>query len=59
MEVSGQLHSSAVSPLGKKHQVDWSRGWVGPTASLAIMDERKIYFLVMQLFTYNTLNSTL
>jgi hypothetical protein len=46
MEVSGQLHISAVLPSGEKHPVTFLRGgWVGPRTGLDAVAKRKIPYL--------------
>jgi hypothetical protein len=38
MEVSGQLHASAALPPGKDASTHWMEGWVGPRASLDVIE---------------------
>jgi hypothetical protein len=57
LKVNGQLHPSHFTPV--THSIG---GWVGPTASLDILEERKIsfpyklIFLVVQPVMYNHCN---
>jgi len=43
MEMSDQSHAHAVLSPGKNHDTHLVEGWVGPTAGLGVMKERKIY----------------
>jgi hypothetical protein len=40
MDVSGQLHTAATVPLGKYPGTHWIGGWVDPTASLDVAEEK-------------------
>jgi hypothetical protein len=44
MEVSGLLHASAALCPGKKPLAPWIGGWVGPRASLDVLEKRKIVY---------------
>jgi len=41
--VSGQLHALGCLPQGEKPDAHWLGGWVGPIASLNILEEREIH----------------
>jgi hypothetical protein len=45
MEMSGQLHASAVLFPGKRSGTHWLGGCVGPIAYLDILEKKKIFYL--------------
>jgi hypothetical protein len=46
MEVSGQLHAPATLPPGNEPPgTHWIEGWVGPTADMDAVENRKILHL--------------
>jgi len=42
MEVCGQLHDLAASPLGKSSSISVIGGWVGPRAVLNFSEKEKV-----------------
>ena len=43
MGVRGQLHAPATLPLGRELSTHLIGGWVGPTASLNVLENRNIF----------------
>jgi len=43
MGVGGQLHAPATLPLGRELSTHLIGGWVGPTASLNVLENRYIF----------------
>jgi hypothetical protein len=48
MEVNGQLHAPATSPLGKEPRYPLDNKWVGPRVGLETAEKRKIPLSVQE-----------